>query len=60
MRRVAFMNAERDVLDRFVTCVTCGWVGKLGKVMAKDTLRCPKCNSAAIGYVVPAHDSNHQ
>jgi predicted Zn-ribbon and HTH transcriptional regulator len=54
------MNAERDVLDRFVTCGTCGWVGKLGKVMAKDVLRCPKCNSAEIGYVVPAHDSNRQ
>jgi len=57
---IKITDGERDVLDRFVTCGTCGWVGKLGKVMAKDVLRCPKCNSGEIGYVVPAHDSNRQ
>lgn len=35
-----------DVMAQPWCCLTCSWKGTFGKLMARDVLRCPKCNSA--------------
>lgn len=47
------MIEQRDCLDRDVRCDACGWTGRLGEVIAGDKLRCPKCRSDQVGYLVP-------
>lgn len=42
-----------DCLDRTITCATCSWAGRLGKLIAGDKLRCPRCRSDQIGYLTP-------
>ena len=36
---------EPDPLDEQWCCLTCYWKGRSGELMAKDALRCPRCDS---------------
>jgi predicted Zn-ribbon and HTH transcriptional regulator len=33
-----------DRMESPVACDSCGWIGKYGEVIARDKLRCPKCD----------------
>ena len=33
-------------LEGAAVCLDCRWKGRVGELMARDTLRCPKCDSA--------------
>lgn len=33
-------------LDKAAVCLDCRWKGRVGELIASDTLRCPKCSSA--------------
>jgi len=51
-------GADQEVVrpeasDRIVTCIECNWWGRLGQAVVGDALRCPRCGSSCIGYVVP-------
>lgn len=37
-----------DPLDERWACLVCFWLGRFGELMAKDVLRCPRCNSGNI------------
>ncbi len=39
-------------LKRPVSCDDCGWIGINGELIAKDVLRCPKCDGNNIQYFV--------
>jgi RNase P subunit RPR2 len=39
------MDVEQpDPMESPVACDSCGWIGKYGEVIARDKLRCPKCD----------------
>lgn len=33
-------------LKKAAVCLDCSWKGRVGELIASDTLRCPKCKSA--------------
>ncbi len=33
-------------LDKQAVCLDCRWKGRVGELIAHDTLRCPECRSA--------------
>lgn len=33
-------------LDKGAVCLECRWKGRVGELIASDTLRCPNCKSA--------------
>lgn len=37
-----------DPLKQPYCCPSCRWKGRMGQLMATDTLRCPVCNSADV------------
>jgi len=39
-------------LHRDVACDACSWVGINGELIARDKLRCPKCDSDKIRYFI--------
>jgi predicted Zn-ribbon and HTH transcriptional regulator len=39
-------------LHRLVTCVQCTWSGRSGELIARDKIRCPKCDSPNIQYIM--------
>lgn len=39
-------------LSRDVACKACPWTGKNGDLIARDRLRCPKCDSDQIRYFI--------
>jgi hypothetical protein len=41
---------ENQHLERAVQCNKCKWIGINGQLIARGMLRCPKCDSAEIGY----------
>lgn len=42
----ALLENPKDALAEPAVCLDCSWKGTVGALMAKDTLRCPKCDSA--------------
>lgn len=40
------LNKEKSELDKEAVCLDCRWKGRVGDLMARDTLRCPTCDSA--------------
>ena len=47
-------SATQDHRLKWITrCPTCNWIGRMGELIAKDVLRCPKCNSADVELVRP-------
>lgn len=38
-------------MKRPVSC-PCGWVGRMGELIARDVLRCPKCDGSDIRYFI--------
>lgn len=39
-------GASKSELDKSAVCLDCRWKGRIGNMIASDTLRCPKCSSA--------------
>jgi predicted Zn-ribbon and HTH transcriptional regulator len=42
-------------LDHPIACNGCGWIGVYGEAIAKDTLRCPKCDDTVHGIKHDPH-----
>jgi Zn finger protein HypA/HybF involved in hydrogenase expression len=43
---------DNQHLKRSMYCDDCPWVGISGELIARDKLRCPKCDSANVKYLV--------
>jgi Zn finger protein HypA/HybF involved in hydrogenase expression len=39
-------------LERACWCNACRWHGVVGKLIARDKLRCPKCDSVDVEYPI--------
>lgn len=46
---------ENEYLKRPIVCETCRWKGVNGDLIAKDVLRCPKCNGSKFDYFMIAN-----
>lgn len=44
--------SDTQYLERSMYCDDCSWVGKSGELIVRDVLRCPKCDSRNIKYLV--------
>lgn len=44
------LEIERQHLNRYVSCRQCKLLTTAGKLIAKDVLRCPRCDSDDIMY----------
>ena len=42
----ALLENPKDALAEPAVCLDCRWHGRVGALMARDTLRCPECDSA--------------
>lgn len=43
---------DNQHLRRSMYCDNCDWIGISGELIARDKLRCPKCDSERVKYLV--------
>ena len=46
-----------DHFDRPVSCDDCAWIGSYREVIAKDKLRCPKCDGTVHAVKHDPHET---
>lgn len=44
--RALLENDPNSELAKGAVCINCGWKGRVGELIAKHDLHCPKCDSA--------------
>jgi len=52
-------DSAQTHLERMVICV-CGWIGRAGDLIAKDKLRCPRCDSDKVSYQIAEPPERYQ